>query len=115
VWHGNYVRYLEEARAALMAGIGYGYAEMEASGFAWPIVELWIKYVRPLKLGQQFILRATLKEYENRIRVEYHGRDAASGEVISKAHTVQLAISIATGDLSFVSPQQLLDCVRRHL
>ena len=41
VWHGNYVRYLEQARSALLSEIGYGYAEMQASGFAWPIVDLW--------------------------------------------------------------------------
>src|SRR5260221_13800347 len=65
VWHGNYVRYLEQARAALLAGICYGYREMEASGFAWPIVDLSIKYVRPLKLSQKFVVRANRTEYEN--------------------------------------------------
>jgi|SRR5690348_3445155 acyl-CoA thioester hydrolase len=115
VWHGNYARYLEESRTNLMTKIGYGYAEMQASGFAWPIVEMWLKYVRPLKLGQKFIMRATLKEYENRIRIEYRGLDAETGDVLTKARTVQLAVSIATGELAFTSPQQLIDCVRSHL
>ena len=115
VWHGNYARYLEESRTNLMAKIGYGYAEMQASGFAWPIVEMWLKYVRPLKLGQKFIMRATLKEYENRILIEYRGLDAETGDVLTKARTVQLAVSIATGELAFTSPQQLIDCVRSHL
>lgn len=115
VWHGNYARYLEESRTNLMAKIGYGYAEMQASGFAWPIVEMWLKYVRPLRLGQKFIMRATLKEYENRIRIEYRGLDAETGDVLTKARTVQLAVSIATGELAFSSPQQLIDCVRSHL
>ena len=46
VWHGNYVRYLEQARAALLGGIGFGYREMKEFGFAWPIVDLSIRYVR---------------------------------------------------------------------
>lgn len=115
VWHGNYVRYLEQARSALLSGIGYGYREMEESGFAWPIVELSVKYVRPLKLSQNFIVRATLTEYENRICIEYRALDAASREVLTKARTVQLAVSIKTGELSFESPQQLIACVRSHL
>ena len=115
VWHGNYARYLEEARANLMAGIGYGYAEMQESGFAWPIVEMWLKYVRPLKLGQKFVMRATLKEYENRLRIEYRGLDAETGAVLTKARTVQLAVSLATGELAYASPQKLIDCVRSHL
>lgn len=115
VWHGNYLRYLEQARSALLAGIGYGYREMEASGYVWPVVDLSIKYVRPLKLSQHFIVSATLKEYENRICIDYRVLDAESRAVLTKARSVQLAVSIATGELSFVSPQALIDCVRAHL
>jgi acyl-CoA thioester hydrolase len=115
VWHGNYVRYLEQARTALLTKIGYGYREMEASGFAWPIVDLSIKYVRPLRLGQDFIVRAMLTEYENRLCFVYRVLDAASREVLTKARTVQAAVSIKTGELSFESPPQLIACVRGHL
>jgi acyl-CoA thioester hydrolase len=115
VWHGNYLRYLEQARAALFSEIGYGYREMEASGFAWPIVDLSIKYVRPLRLSQDFIVRATLTEYENRICILYRVFDAATREVLTKARSVQVAVSIKTGELSFESPPQLIDCVRSRL
>ena len=115
VWHGNYLRYFEEARAALLDKIGYGYREMEASGFAWPVVNLSIKYVRPLRLGQEFTVRATLIEYENRICIDYRVLDAASREVVTKARTGQAAVSIATGEMSFESPPQLIACVRSRL
>ena len=91
VWHGNYVRYLEQARAALLGGIGFGYREMKESGFAWPIVDLSIRYVRPLQLNQDFVVRATLTEYENRLCISYRVLDAASREVLTKARTVQAA------------------------
>ena len=115
VWHGNYVRYLEQARAALLSVIGYGYSEMQTSGFAWPIVDLSIKYIRPLRLSQDFIVRATLTEYENRICIDYRLFDADTRAVLTKARTVQLAVSIETGELSFESPPQLIASVRRHL
>jgi acyl-CoA thioester hydrolase len=115
VWHGNYVRYLEQARTALLAGIGYDYHEMETSGWAWPIVDMSIKYVRPLKLSQKFIVRATLTEYENRICVTYLVLDAESRQTMTKARTVQLAVSIETGEMAFESPPNLIACVRRHL
>jgi acyl-CoA thioester hydrolase len=115
VYHGNYVKYLEQARAALLGGIGYSYEEMVASGYAWPVVDLSIKYVRPLKLAQEFTLRATLVEYENRIVVSYRGFDPGTNDIITKARTVQLAVSIATGELSFVSPPQLIELVRSRL
>jgi YbgC/YbaW family acyl-CoA thioester hydrolase len=115
VWHGNYVRYLEQARAALLGGIGFGYREMKESGFAWPIVDLSIRYVRPLQLNQDFVVRATLTEYENRLCISYRVLDAASRDVLTKARTVQVAVSIESGELSFESPPQLIACVRSHL
>jgi acyl-CoA thioester hydrolase len=115
VWHGNYVRYLEQARAALLSEIGYGYREMEASGVAWPIVDLSIKYVRPLRLSQKFVVRATLTEYENRICITYLAFDAETRETLTKARTVQLAVSIKTGEMMFESPPELIACVRSHL
>ena len=115
VWHGNYVRYLEQARSALLGEIGYSYREMKESGFAWPIVDLSIRYVRPLQLNQDFVVRATLTEYENRLCISYRVLDAASRDVLTKARTVQVAVSIETGELSFESPPQLIACVRSHL
>ncbi len=115
VWHGNYVQFFEQARSALLAKIGYNYREMEASGFGWPIVDLRVKYVKPITLGQRFIVRATLIEYENRIRIDYRVIDEASGTVLTKAQTTQLAVDIASGELSFESPAVFVDCVRALL
>jgi hypothetical protein len=40
VWHGNYARYFEQARCALLDSIGYNYPEMKASGYAWPVIDM---------------------------------------------------------------------------
>src|ERR1051325_7439147 len=85
VWHGTYVRYLEQARSALMDKIGYNYVEMDASGYVWPIVDLRLRYVRPIRLLQQVAVSATLTEYENRLRIEYRCRDSVTREVLTKA------------------------------
>ena len=53
VWHGNYVKYLEVARCAFLAGIGYDYNEMARQGYGWPIVKMDFKYVRPAQFGQR--------------------------------------------------------------
>src|SRR5688572_9048442 len=52
-WHGNYFRYLESARAALLGKIGYSYSEMVESGYLWPVVEAHIKYLKPTRFGQR--------------------------------------------------------------
>src|SRR5262245_62132209 len=112
VWHGNYARFLEHGRCALMERIGYSYLEMARSGYTWPIVDLRIKYLRPIRLGQRIRVVAELVEYENRICIDYRIMDAVSDEVLSKAHTTQLAVEIGTGELAFSSPRDLTDKVR---
>jgi acyl-CoA thioester hydrolase len=111
VWHGNYARFLEEARCALLDRIGYNYPEMERSGYAWPIVDLRIKYIRPIRFAQGLRVVATLAEYQNRLRIEYRILDAASGETLTKATTVQLAVAVASGELCLECPAALVDKV----
>jgi acyl-CoA thioester hydrolase len=115
VWHGNYVRYLEEARCALLDRIGYNYVEMSRSGYLWPVVDLRIKYVRPLRFAQQVTVRAELVEYENRLCIDYRIADAGTGEVLTKARTVQVAVDARTDELCFVSPSVLVDKVKALL
>ncbi len=84
-WHGNYFRYLESARAVLLANIGYDYREMMASGYLWPIVEAQIKYLKPTVFGQRLTVTARLEEYENRLRIAYTIVDHDSGEMRDKS------------------------------
>jgi acyl-CoA thioester hydrolase, YbgC/YbaW family len=112
VWHGNYARYLEEARCALLDRIGYNYPEMEQSGFVWPVVDMRLKYVRPARFGQRLVVRATLAEFENRLRIDYRIADAGNGEVLTKAQTTQLAVDAATQEVSIETPAAFQDRVR---
>ncbi len=112
VWHGNYPRFLEQARGALLDRIGYNYAEMRESGYAWPIVDMRIKYVRPIVLAQEIKVTATLIEFENRLKIEYRIHDVATGIVLTKAETVQVAVNAVTGETQFESPAALQDKMR---
>jgi len=112
VWHGNYARYLEQARCALLDEIGYNYPQMEASGYVWPIVDMRIKYVRSVRFGQDIAIRAEIVEFENRLKIEYRIFDAASRTVLTKATTVQVAVKGETGELCLESPADLTDKLR---
>lgn len=112
VWHGNYARFLEQARCALLDRIGFNYTEMAATDYVWPIVDMRIKYVRPMMFNQEAIVTATLTEYENRLRIDYVISDATSGGVLTKAQTIQFAVNRLTGETSFELPAMLLDAVR---
>jgi acyl-CoA thioester hydrolase len=108
VWHGHYLKYFELARCALLQKFDYDYPQMHASGFLWPIVDLRSKYVRSAQIGQRLKVRAQIVEWENRLKIDYLIRDAASDEVLTRAHTIQVAVDRATGEMCFVSPPVLM-------
>lgn len=115
VWHGNYVRFLEQARCALLDKIEFNYEEMARTRYAWPIVDLRIKYVKPVRFGQEIKVDASLAEYENRIKIDYVITDVDSGEIITKANTIQIAVDMDLNEACLESPPELVAKVRRRL
>lgn len=107
VYHGNYVRYMELARSALLAKFDYDYPRMRDSGYAWPVVDMRLKYVRPATFGQKLVMQATVTEWENRLRIDYVLRDAQSGRKVNTAHTIQVAVDMRTREMCFVCPPVL--------
>ncbi|WP_144635362.1 acyl-CoA thioesterase [Bordetella genomosp. 13] len=115
VWHGHYVKYLEYARCALLDAMGYGYDAMRASGYAWPVVDLQLRYVQPAVFGQRIMARAELVEWENRLKINYLISDAESGTRLTRASSVQVAVDMASREMLMASPEPLLAAVRKVL
>lgn len=107
-WHGHYAKYLEIARCALLEQIDYNVPQMEASGYAWPVIDMRIRYAQPLHFQQKIRVEATLIEWENRLKIDYVIKDAASGKRLTKAYTVQVAVAIESGEMLYASPTVLL-------
>ena len=113
VWHGHYVKYFEVARCALLRRIDYDYPQMQESGYLWPVVEIHLRYARPARYGQRVTAQARLLEYENRLKIGYVISDRATGERLTKGWSLQVAVDATTQELQFVSPQVLIDKVRK--
>jgi acyl-CoA thioester hydrolase len=111
VWHGNYTRFLELGRCDFLERLGYNYTQMEESGFAFPVVHLQVKYVKPIRRSQEFIVTTTLLEHENRLKLDYVLRDRKTGEVLTRAQTIQVAVKADSGELCLESPPILLERV----
>ena len=109
VWHGHYVKFLEIARCALLDGIGYNYQQMKASGYAWPVIDMHIRYAGAAIFGQRLKLRAEIVEWENRLKIKYLITDAMTGRRLSRATTIQVAVALTTREMCFVSPPVLLE------
>ena len=109
VWHGHYAKYFEIARCALLESFDYNYDRMMASGYGWPVIDLRLRYVKPAQFGQKIRVRATLLEWENRLRIEYLVSDDASGERLTKGESVQVAVNIVTREMCMVSPDVIFE------
>lgn len=115
VWHGNYPRFLEVGRVAVMDKIGYGYKEMVESGYAWPIIDMRMRYARPMRLAEPVRVTAGIIEWENILRVVYSIVDIASGERVMRASTSQVALSISTNEMAWVAPPVLREKLAPYL
>ena len=115
VWHGHYVKYLEVARCALLDHIGHNYTQMLEAGYAWPVIDMQLRYVRGATFGQRINVRASLVEWENRLKVNYLITDLASGERLTRATTVQVAVEMASREMQLASPKVFTDAVERAL
>ena len=108
-WHGHYAKYLEIARCAMLDTIDYNVPAMRDSGYAWPVVEMNVRYAQPLRFQQKIAVEANLVEIENRMKINYRIFDVASGKRLTRAYTVQVALCLKTNEMLFASPRALLD------
>jgi len=108
VWHGHYYKYFEVARTKLLQSIDYDVHEMKASGYSWPIIETFCKYVQPMLYNQLIQVGAKIQEYENRLKIIYRISDAKTGEKLATGHTTQVAVDMKNNEMCFVSPKILL-------
>lgn len=109
VWHGHYARYFEIARCALLERIGYNYDAMMASGYVWPLIDYQVRFIGALRFKQKITVRATLVEWEHRLKIDYLVRDAATGARLTRGHSVQVAVDAQSGEMLLASPPALTE------
>ena len=108
-WHGHYAKYCEIARCALLDEFAYNYKEMKESGYAWPVMELKLRYAHPARLGQKIKVGAALREFELYLKIDYLITDAENGARLSKGHTIQVPVNIQTQKMLFGAPPVLYE------
>jgi acyl-CoA thioester hydrolase len=115
VWHGNYINYFEIGRRALLEKIGYSYDEMEKSGYAFPVVEISVKYLGPLRFRDRARIKAILAEYENCLMIRYEIYNAQTGLLTTKGLSTQMAYDIMKNESHFVCPEVLIKKVESFI
>lgn len=105
VWHGNYVKYLEQARCDFFDKLNYNYTDMYNDGVMYPIVKMDFKFIKSAKFGEELLVKCILRELEPAIIIKY---EIYSGEdKILTATTMQMEVSVETGETLYEAPKQL--------
>lgn len=114
VYHGNYVKYLEEARCAYLEAHGMTYDDMEQTGFLLPMVSLNLKYVRPCVFSQRVVVTVTRdRTNRNLLVLHYRLMDAQTRQICLKAITRQAAVGLTSRALLFELPTSFWTCLEQ--
>ena len=108
VWHGNYVKYMEQGRCALLADCSMTYDDMDQYGFVFPVVTMRVKYVKPATFGQKIIVRTIHFPDENFLIFRYEILDAETRKKLCVAETKQMAVDARTHESCFQLPEPFL-------
>jgi acyl-CoA thioester hydrolase len=63
VYYANYLKFMERARSDMIRAVGVDQAaELRASGSAYAVVEVDIKYLQPGRLGEDLLVVSTVEQ-----------------------------------------------------
>lgn len=86
VHHSNYIRWMEEARTAMMEEAGYGYDCMERDGVSIPVISVRCDYKAMMRFGQTCRITVYISELSAvRMSLVYTFFDAESGKLCGTA------------------------------
>ena len=115
VWHGNYIKYLEQARCDLLSKIGYTYDDMKADGFAYPVATMDLKFIKPAVFSQKLRITAAITDIEPSLNFKYEIFDAKTGEKIFKAKSMQICVDIKTRESVYTAPKRFVESVKNYV
>ncbi len=61
VWHGSYIRWMEEVRVDCLAQAGVAFAQLVEMGCDLPVVDLQIRYRQAMRMGSKGVLKTRLE------------------------------------------------------
>lgn len=114
VWHGTYVIWMEEARVECLRSIGIEFADLVALGCDLPVVELSLRYHRPIQLGMAAVVRTRMAEVTGvRINWDYAIQSQDGEELYVTAHVTLVAVDREKGKIMRSLPENVQSALAR--
>lgn len=111
VYYGNYPSYYEVGRVEALRNLGLSYREMEDSGIILPVLDLQIKYYKPVYYDDLIRVMTTVSELpETRIKFLYRIFNAAD-ILVNEGSTTLVFVNSKTGK-PCMAPDNFLDKIK---
>lgn len=105
VWHGNYLKYFEDAREAFGERYGLGYLEVYKHNVMIPIVQVHCDFKSPLHYGDTALIETKFVNTEAaKIVFEYRIFRKSDMELAATGSSIQVFLT-AEGELLLTSPE----------
>ncbi|MFH0866746.1 MAG: acyl-CoA thioesterase [Bacteroidota bacterium] len=94
VWHGNYVKYLEDGRDAFGEKYGIHYLDFFREEVVVPLVNLELEYKKPLKYGEKAIVETRYVDCNAaKLMFEYVIYRSSNREIVATARSIQVFLN----------------------
>ena len=88
VHHSNYIRFLEEARCALLEKIGIPFSYLEENGITIPVLGVNVDYKYHVTFDDIIEIHVFTKEFNGvRLTMGYNVKDKKNGNIVLKGET----------------------------
>ncbi len=88
IHHANYIKWMEEARIAMLDQLGFPYRRFEETGYVSPVLAVTCDYKKSVKFDDEVKIVVGLKSF-NRLKftLQYDMYNLSEGEVLSTRGT----------------------------
>ncbi len=105
VWHGNYLKYFDVARAALFDSLGVDLYSVQGEGaLIFPVVRTSVKYIHSLRHQDEFFCRAAMVDARFKVVVDFEIRLVENGKVCTRGRSEQVAVKTPEMELMLGIP-----------
>ncbi len=111
VWHGNYYKYFEVARTALLRKYQLDGQRLVDTGYMFLVIESHCRHTFPLVFGDKFRVGAAFKDLDYRLQMEFEVYNLTQDKRSAYGYTT-LATVDREGKLQLRTPDVILQRIQ---
>lgn len=106
VWHGNYLKFFEDAREQFGRDYGIEYLDVHAQGYFIPIVKSEISHKASIFYGEKALVNVILEQHDSaKIVFRYEVINEATKQVAATGMTMQVFMFTSDRTLELIKPE----------